>query len=397
MQPIIVDQPYRFVPPGTGPLWCHLLKAYVPAYLRSQGVQAWTFKGVERLKASMADGHGVLLAPNHCRPCDPVLMGLLAAQAGCQLHIMTGWHFFKAGGILPWMGRKAGAFSVYREGADPASIRCAIRIVTEGRRPLLVFPEGLISRTNERLSPLHAGAACIAQRAALRKRDHGLRGGVVVHPVAIRYFHTGEGETCLNPGIESLERRLGWKPASHLRAHERLVRLGEALLGLRERKYYGASRTGSPARRLRALAEHILRPLEARWPIPPSSAKDRFSRIKSLRASILRDMVHGGLDDTGKARCWKHQEDLYFAQQLHLYTQASYDPGAPSTEQMLETLERFVEDLDDTVPAYAPLHAVAEIGDPIVATPSRWIKGRDSITPAIRESLEARLAALPRP
>ena len=38
---------------------------------KSYGVRLTEVRGSERLAASFAAGHGVVFAPNHCRPCDP--------------------------------------------------------------------------------------------------------------------------------------------------------------------------------------------------------------------------------------------------------------------------------------------------------------------------------------
>ncbi len=49
--------------------------------------------------------------------------------------------------------RQVGAFSVYREGMDRDALKCAIQILVDARRPLVLFPEGVISRSNDRLHP----------------------------------------------------------------------------------------------------------------------------------------------------------------------------------------------------------------------------------------------------
>ena len=38
-----------------------------------------------------------------------------------------------------------GGFSVYREGMDRESLKCAVRVLSEGRSPLVIFPEGIVS------------------------------------------------------------------------------------------------------------------------------------------------------------------------------------------------------------------------------------------------------------
>ena len=44
------------------------------ALRRSHGVTEVELRGTEKLQALLDQGHGILLAPNHCRMTDPVLM-----------------------------------------------------------------------------------------------------------------------------------------------------------------------------------------------------------------------------------------------------------------------------------------------------------------------------------
>ncbi len=75
MQNIVVAEPYRFVPPHRGGFWPWLFgRLLVRSKLRAFGVEQVQFKGLDRLRASFAAGHGVMLTPNHCRPCDPWIL-----------------------------------------------------------------------------------------------------------------------------------------------------------------------------------------------------------------------------------------------------------------------------------------------------------------------------------
>ncbi len=56
-----------------------------------------------------------------------------------------------------------GAFSIYREGVDRQSIDLAVEILATGERPLVIFPEGAVFRTNDRLQPLLDGVAFLAR------------------------------------------------------------------------------------------------------------------------------------------------------------------------------------------------------------------------------------------
>ena len=75
---------------------------------------------------------------------------------------------------------------------DRESLKASIQILAAARRPLLIFPEGHITRTNDRLGPLLEGTAFIARSAARQRAEQTPPGAVVVHPVAIRYLFLGD-------------------------------------------------------------------------------------------------------------------------------------------------------------------------------------------------------------
>src|SRR5690606_1902481 len=81
MQQVVFEKPYRFIPPHRGDWWpsfiqlFHLNDFYLRRY---HGVARCEIRHVERLTASFAAGHSVMLTPNHCRPADPIVLGYLA-------------------------------------------------------------------------------------------------------------------------------------------------------------------------------------------------------------------------------------------------------------------------------------------------------------------------------
>ena len=68
MQNIIIEKPYQFIPPYRGTFWSWLFKKLsIPArqLRKAEGVVSSEVRGLERLRESIAAGHGVLITPNH--------------------------------------------------------------------------------------------------------------------------------------------------------------------------------------------------------------------------------------------------------------------------------------------------------------------------------------------
>lgn len=391
MQNIVSVRSYKFVPPRYSPFWVRVIRWYLPTYLRrSHGVASFECVGVERLACSLQAGASVLLASNHCRPCDPMVLGLLSRAVGRPFHVMASWHLFIQSQLLGFLLPRMGGFSVYREGLDRESLKCAIRILAEARFPLVIFPEGFITRNNDRVMNLMDGVGFLARSAAKQRAANPGGGRVVIHPVFIRYFFEGNLEATLGPVIRHIEARLSWQPRNEIPLKERIERAGHALLALKEFEYLGAPQTGTLAERLNFLLSRLLEPLEQEWTGGRRDG-DTMARVKRLRSAILHEMVHGELGEEEISRRWRQLSDLYLAQQLHCYS-GDYLQGDPSPERMIETVERYEEDLTDSAQPHPPLHAVIMVGEAIEISPGSKPNGdADPVGTELRRQLELML------
>ena len=79
-----------------------------------------------------------------------------------------------------------------------------------------------------------------------------------------RYFFEGDLAATVGPALQDIETRLSWQPQRHLPLRERIIKVGHALLALKEIEYLGATQPGSVDERLPHLLDHLLaRLLEA--------------------------------------------------------------------------------------------------------------------------------------
>lgn len=394
MQNIVLEKPYTFVPPCHGSLWPKLLHLLLAQYLkRLHGVTSVEILGQERLRRSMDAGHGIMLTPNHARPCDPMALGELAHACDTSFYTVASRHLFEHSRLQTFLLRRVGAFSIYREGMDREALKCSIQILTDAKRPLVLFPEGVISRTNDHLNNLMEGTVFIARSAAKQRAAQTPGGRVVIHPVAMRYFFEGDVEASLTPVLESIERRLSWRPQREKTLVDRIYKVGDALLTLKELEYFEAPQTGELRQRLDALIDHLLVPLEAEW-LKGKRDSNVVGRVKSLRTAILPDMIAGEITEAERARRWLQLADIYLAQQLNFYPPDYFKPE-PTPEKLMETVERFEEDLTDQVTLHHPIRAVIEVGEAIDVSPVRE-RGveTDPVMQCIREQLEAMLQNL---
>jgi len=397
MQQIIIEKPYQFIPPhrGTWLPWLILKSHIVDYYLRKvEGVASYEIRGLDHFRESLRLGHGILIAPNHCRYADPMILGWLARAAEVPLYAMASWHLFNQSKLMKAVMTTMGAFSVYREGVDRQSLDLAIEMLTNAERPLVIFPEGSIFRTNDRLQALLDGVAFIA-RAAAKKRDKQFPGKrVVIHPVAIKYLYQGADlAKSLEPVLSTIEHRLTWSspcPGDMLTRAQRAV-LG--VLALKEVEHLGEPQQGTVAERQQRLIDFLLDPLELEW-LGKKQEGGIVPRVKALRMKILPDMTTCDVSATERDRRWKQLANIYLSQQI-----ASYPPDyivQPTTPtRILETIERLEEDLTDKARVHPPLHAIIDIGKAIPIPLERGPRGEeDPVMKQLRNDLQRMLAKI---
>jgi len=336
---------------------------------------------VDRLRQSIRAGHGIVLAPNHCRDEDPMVVGMLGRELHSSLFIMASWHLFMQARIKSFLLRRAGAFSIYREGIDRTAVNTAIEILESAQRPLIICPEGFVSRTNDQLNALLEGTALIARTAAKKRAKLQPPGKVVVHPIALRYRFQGNVESAAARVLDQIETQLTWRPLRHLPLYDRIIKVGTALLTLKELEILGHPQDGDIATRLRHLIDAILSPLENEW-LAGQHDGTIHMRGKRLRAAILPDMVKGDIDEPERQRRWKQLADVYLALQLFHYP-PDYVKSNSTPERILETIERFEEDLTDKVSVHGPMTATITVGEAIEVSPTR--EGRGSTDPLLQQ------------
>ncbi len=395
MQDIIVSKPYKFIPPHRGtwiPTFIQKFKL-IDKYLNFfEGVNSHEVRNVDRIKDSLSAGHSILLAPNHCRYADPLSLVWIARELDVFFYAIASWHLFHQSRLQGFAIRMCGGFSLNREGIDKKSMDTAIEILASGERPLVLFPEGTVFRTNDRLSPLLDGVSFIARSAARRRAKADL-GQVVIHPVAIKYLFKGDVAEAVEPILCEIEERLDWgefrRPLPLL---ERVNRISESLLALKEIQYLGCSQSGPLKDRKNRLIERLLSPIETLL-LGRSQVGSIIPRIKQLRTKIVPGLSDNRTTESQRRLIWQQLQEIYIAQQIWCYPEGYLDQ--PTNMRVLETVERLEEDLKDRARVHRPLHAILEVGEAIEVDPQKpGREEQDPITRELQTSLQGMLERL---
>ncbi|MFN0125230.1 MAG: 1-acyl-sn-glycerol-3-phosphate acyltransferase [Verrucomicrobiales bacterium] len=395
MDSLVSDQRYVFTPPKRSTGWTWFVATWVRAYLRrAWGLEKFELHGLDHLRESLRAGHGILLAPNHCRLSDPPALGVLVQALRQPIYIMASAHVFREGWFHRFMLPRIGAFSVNREGMDREALKVAIEILSTADRPLVVFPEGVTSRTNDRLIPLQDGVAFLARSAAKARAALTPPGHVVIHPIALRYHFRGDVESSLEPVLSRLEANLSWQPRTGVPLRDRIAGLGRALLTMKEMEFHGEARIGPTVDRLAALREDILRPLEQQWLGARAAAASEDTviiRVKNLRKSLLPDLIENRLSPRDRTERWRQIQALAVAEQTFHFP-PDYLGDNPTPERLIETVERYEEAFGNPYPTvHRPMHLTFTVG-PAIPVPST--RDKRTASDPLMDSLAASLRQL---
>lgn len=335
-----------FWPPRPNGIWRTLLSPMRKFYLKKfYAVAEVSIEGADPLSV-IRENDGVLLTPNHSHDSDPHVMMAVAKELDRQFYFMAAWQIFKGHkGLDGFVLQRMGAFSVDREGCDRRAIRQAIELMTTGKW-LVVFPEGEIYHTNDRLTPLREGVsfmACTAQKD-LDKEDKNRKVWVV--PTAIRYRYTEDISRKLEKAMDQLEDRIKLRNGKGSPLSDRVIRFGEAMLTIKEKEQFGKSCEGDGdlATRLKNCVTKMLDRLERTWMNRTLEDCSVSLRVKSLRQQLIQIWLDDTTEAAQRSAAQAALEDVQLVMQLYSYP-GDYVLEKPSIERIAETIEKFEEDI----------------------------------------------------
>jgi 1-acyl-sn-glycerol-3-phosphate acyltransferase len=367
--------------------------------IREERILEIKIQGLDHVRQAIERGHGVLITPNHPGHGDCYLLWDALERLKTRCYAMTAWQVFDMAKPLERiLYRQHGCFSVNREGNDLQAYRQAISVLAETSYPLIIFPEGDVYHLNDRLTPLREGTAAMALSAVKRSGRP-----ISIIPCGLRYHYLTDPTPQLHDVLDEIERRLYWRPRRDLTLADRIYRVAEGLLRLKELEYLSHSGAGPLPERTQSLSDAILSRIEARYDLKPDVGKAQSKekpasegptipeRVKEVRHRIIQQRDEIPPDDPAQEQFSDDLEDLFFVVQLFSYP-GDYVSEHPTLERMAETVDKFEEDFLDypTARIRGTRRGIVSFGEPIVVATTG---NRDSARELTRD-LERRIQAL---
>jgi len=331
---------------------------------RSQQLVSIESLGLDHLTSAVQDGCGVMITANHAAHYDWAALYAVADRVQQPLYFLTAWQVFAMSNRFHrWLMPRIGCYSIDRESTDRDAFRESVRVLCHEPHPLVIFPEGEVYHVNDRPTPFRSGAAAMARTAARRNVRP-----ILMVPCAIKFWYVDDPTQSLLTMLDRCEARFDVASPTSLPLIDRVYRLGEVLLSMKEEYYLGHRRSGSIRNRMARLSEAILSRLERHYAhVTTTSSRpgDILDQVQRLRHYII-ERQRFEIDVRRRQSMDRDLDDLFFVVQLYSYPN-HYLRQRPTIERVAETIDKLEEDIFETeVPTvHGRRRVIVSFGEPI--------------------------------
>lgn len=255
------------------------------------------------------DGKRVVVCPNHSNRRDPEVMFAFAAYAKQSFNYIAAREVFAWNhGMNGWFLQRLGTYSVVRGAIDRDSFKTTRRLLVEGRKKLVLFPEGEISKQNDFLLPLESGACQLTFMALDELHKTKPEEPIFILPVALKYIYKTDISARLKLCIEKLAERLGVKIEAQSGLYDAVRQCALSLLAILEEEYnYVPASFGDLSERIDGLRAHILKSMAEFLDIELPSSARQLEWVRILR-NTLDDYIYDEIDDLPEYKRKIHEE-----------------------------------------------------------------------------------------
>lgn len=299
-----------FRPPKDTPALIWLVKALLPCVLKFQMHNARIEVAGDALERfARLKGKRTVICPNH--PCsdDPQVMFAFSKLAGEDFNFLAAREVFDwDGGMRGWWFQHLGCYSVVRGAPDRESFKTTRRLIVEGKKKLVIFPEGEISRQNDTIMALESGVAQMGFWALEELQKTQPSEPVFLLPMALKYTYSADVRVSIERSLSRLEARLGLPGEGSGSLYARLRRVAEKILLALEQEYgYKPCADATLNERIVGLRAFILKNIAAFLAVHLQEGASQLDWIRSLR-NALDDLIY---DDEAKRSAYEkkiHEE-----------------------------------------------------------------------------------------
>lgn len=320
-------------------------------------------------------GKRTVICPNHSNRNDPDIVFSLAKMSGEHFNFLAAREVFDWDhGWNGWRLQHFGCYSVVRGAADRESFKMTKSLIVSGKKKLVIFPEGEISRQNDTLMPLETGVAQMSFWALEELHKQKKTEPVFLLPVALKYTYRADITYELRNSIDRLEEHLNIAKSSSGSLHERLRVIALSVLTALEHEYDHKPIEGqSINERLSSLRTIVLNVIAAHLQIELPTGQSTLTLVRILRNALDEHIYEDeeiASDYQRKLHDEKAKSIRVFYRDLDRVVNfiAIYDGyllERMTQERFAETIDRFETEVFGKCTIKGPRLVFLKLGEPI--------------------------------
>ncbi len=282
-------KPFTFYPPKNNRMVTAIVKLALRRDIRRKlnvteiSVGPDTLERLRRLK-----GQRCLLTPSHSGGFEPHIIMYLSKLLKDDFNYVAAMELFARSRVHRWVLQWVGVYSVIRGAMDRQSFAMTRQILVEGKRWLVIFPEGEAVGQNSIVIPFQPGVIQLAFKAYEEAAEIEPTASLYCVPIAIRYVYLKDMHHEIDASLDRLEASLGIRAPAGSR-YERLRGVAEAVLAANERTHcVRAAEHSSMNERIQVLKDRVLSQLEAQLGMAPVAGQAPLDRVRAIFNAVDR-------------------------------------------------------------------------------------------------------------
>ncbi|HEU4342510.1 MAG TPA: 1-acyl-sn-glycerol-3-phosphate acyltransferase [Candidatus Binatia bacterium] len=399
-------KPFAFRPPKTNSFLIRQAKRLLPFALRlvpkTRAVEV-SEEGLERLRK--LKGERVVLTPSHSGGLEPYILFHLSKLLNEEFNYLATKEVFEGRRIRGWFTQRLGVYSIVRGTPDRSSFQMTRRLLVEGKRWLVIFPEGHTCWQNDTVMPFHQGVTQFAFWAYEDLARQGELPPLHFVPLAVKYIYLENMARQIDNTLQHFEHTLfSTATPPSLTLYERLRRVGEVVLDTNEREYNIRPAKGAKLNeRVQHMKELIVSRVAAALGISQRSEQPLLDRIRDLFNAVDRITYSEAAGSEYERQLHRDRQEkargLYDDLWRVLRFVALYDGyvrEALTAERFLDVLGLLELELFGRKSIRGPRKAVLSVGEPLNLMPyyERYQRDKRTTLEEVTISLESSVRQL---
>lgn len=243
-----------------------------------------------------------------------------------------------------------------------------------GKKKLVIFPEGEISRQNDTLMPLETGVAQMSFWSLEELQKQGKQEPVFLLPVAIKYTYRSDIREELRQALARLEARLGVTDVKTSSLYERLHAVALAVLSALEVEYEHKASIGSSTNdRLAHLRQYVLNNIATNLQVQLPTGQSPLAYVRILR-NTLDDYIYDHTEEPSAYQKQLHEQQTAKIRQFYrdldrvvnfIAIYEGYLQERMSQERFAEIVDRFETEVFGNATIKGPRLVCVKIGEPL--------------------------------